>query len=370
MFVYDLLDWPEYPDMQGIKEFFWREFSFDQKFLQSFGLLHVDEEGVVSPGKRNDFDESLRYFIFEEGALFILTGYYPSQGPTPFMERTKMRWMEKPQIDPKERYSSWLEAIEDLPETRPFDWLGEPRSWDKKDWHEKTNVRMQVTQQLTVRDDLACYAYPIGELPQESRAEAKDEICGLIMQFSSQDYSAYFMIEPLSRGYYGSDKYSLIPQDPEWRWSRFPECYREARLREYDHCLMELIPGSQPLYELNLKGAECLMYGIQDNGLFNSICYLTVPQFSTMGINFTEAEHWHAALQFWKTMKTCNSWEDLWQKVAKPDHEKHNVDDDLMRFFNVNFDRTWGKGWDAAEYFFSWIEMILPTCDEIIAEGL
>ena len=105
MFVYDLLDWPEYPDMQGIKEFFWREFSFDQKFLQSFGLLHVDEEGVVSPGKRNDFDESLRYFIFEEGALFILTGYYPSQGPTPFMERTKMRWMEKPQIDPNGRYS-------------------------------------------------------------------------------------------------------------------------------------------------------------------------------------------------------------------------------------------------------------------------
>ncbi len=370
MYVYDLLDWPEYPDMQGIKEFFWHEFSFDHKFLQSFGLLHVDKEGAASPRNRNDTDEYLRYFIFEEGSLFILNGYYPSQGPHPFIERTKMRWIEKPKINADGRYSHWLKAIEDVPETRSFDWLGEPQPWDKKDWHEKTIVRMQVMQQETVCDDLACYAYPINELPQESRAGAIEEIRGLVMRFSSQSHSAYFTIEPLNRGYHGGEKFELIPQDPDWRWSRIPEFYREGRLSKYDRCLMRVIPGTQPLYEMNLKGAECLMYGIQEDGLFNSICYLTVPEFSTMGINFTNAEHWHEALRFWKTMQACGSWEDLWHKVAKPDHKKHVVDDEVMRFFNANFDLTWGEGWDAAEYFFSWIEMILPTCDKIIAEGL
>ncbi len=50
MSVYDRLDWPEYLNEQRIKEFFWEQFSFEQKFLHSFGLLHIDTEGIREPG--------------------------------------------------------------------------------------------------------------------------------------------------------------------------------------------------------------------------------------------------------------------------------------------------------------------------------
>ena len=89
MFVYDRLDWPKYLDKQSIKEFFWKEFSFEQKLLHSFGLLHIDTEGITEPGHR-DTDERLRYFIFEEGVLFILSGYYPSETPYERTEKIKI----------------------------------------------------------------------------------------------------------------------------------------------------------------------------------------------------------------------------------------------------------------------------------------
>ena len=37
-----------------------------------------------------------------------------------------------------------------------------------------------------------------------------------------------------------------------------------------------------------------------------------------MGINFTVANEWYTALEFWNTMKESLSWEDLWIKVARP----------------------------------------------------
>lgn len=89
-----------------------------------------------------------------------------------------------------------------------------------------------------------------------------------------------------------------------------------------------------------------------------------------MGINFTVANEWYTALEFWNTMKESLSWEDLWIKVARPDHEHHTIDYNVMGFFNRYFKRPWGDGWEEAEYFFDWVAAILPTCDTIIVEGL
>jgi hypothetical protein len=247
MSVYDLLDWPEYHGMQMIKEFFWKEFSFEQKLLQSFGLLHVDTEGIREPGNL-EHDEILRFFIFEEGVLFIMNSYYHSGISDPSSALTKIRWIEVAQSEELGRYAPYLKHIEEMAETRPFEWIGEPKPWNERDWHQKTIVGMQVTQQQFVRDDLACYAFPAVELPEESRAGASQELWGLSLQFSLQGYSAYFAIEPLQRGYHGGDKFEHIAQDPAWYWSRQGEFYREARLREYDGCMMQIIPGTRPLY--------------------------------------------------------------------------------------------------------------------------
>ncbi len=357
--------------MQDVKKYFWQDFTFEQKFLLSFGRLFIDAEGIPEPGFRREY-EPLQYFIFKEGILLTLNGYYPSETPNRGIEKTKIRWIEKSQLNESGPHSLWLKSIEDLAETRPFEWSGELKSLvgDKPGTHTKTVVGMQITQQIIVCDDLPCYAYPADELPQESRAKTSEEVHGLSLQFSEQGCSAYFTIEPLNRGYGGSYKFELIPQTPSWHWSRKPEFYREARLSDYDLCLMKYSPGPWGIRDGDLRGRECIMYGIRAHELIASICSVTMIEYWIEGNIPISAKRWYRALKFWNSMKESDSWEDFRQKVARSGDKKASPNNDMMNFFKWYPKDTWGVGWEAAEYFFDWLATILPTCDTVTVEGL
>jgi len=282
----------------------------------------------------------------------------------------KIRWIAASQSEELGRYAPWLKSIEELAQTRPFDWIGEPASWYERDWHTKTIVGMPVTRQHAVRDDLVCYAFPADELPPESRAGASQELWALSLQFSLPGHFAYFAIEPLNRGYSGGEKFELITQDPAWYWSRKAEFYREARLARYDGCMVRIVPGKRPLSYEDLKGRECLMYGIQAHDFINSICCMYIREFSTLGVNDTSAQQWYDAVAFWVAMRESSSWQEVWEKVVTPNYEQHTVDSHVMDFFNNHFTHPWGEGWETVEYFFDWVASILPSCDIINVEGL